>query len=393
MKVLIIEDNPADARLAREFAGGHGVSPKPEVLIASRLAEGIQRLQAERFDVVLADLSLPDARGREVFDAIARTAPRIPVIVLSGNEDEATAVELVAGGAQDYLNKSDLTERIMRRSIVSAIERKALEENLKEKNRALAEAQEELIYLAKMETTGHFAAGVAHEVKNPLAVIQLGIDTLSSLNGPSPDEVVTKCLERMQTALDRADGIIRELLDFSSDRTLQGELGDLHEAVNRAVSLVHPQLATTGIELACEFAESLPPLRMDRRKIEQAVINLLLNCQHALRQADDRRIAISTRWEPAAEGGEGAVCLVIEDSGSGIPREEMPRVFDAFYTTKQPDEGTGLGLTVVQMIVQLHEANIALSRGELGGLAVTIRFSPGRNEERRIGFQSGLPGN
>lgn len=375
MNVLIIEDDPVDAELAREFVLGSSGEEICRLDIAENLREALELLKSESYSVLLTDLNLPDATGDEAFLEINRVDSRLPVVILSGNDDEKAAAALVAKGAQDYINKSDLNARIMRRTILHAIERKNLEENLREKNRALAAAQEELIFAAKMESTGHLAAGIAHEVKNPLAVIQLGVDTLFSINARQPDPLFEKCLERIQSALTRADGIIHELLDFSSDRNLSWEVADIHGPIERAIGLLDPQLTKSRVETILDFGENLPVLKLDRHKIEQVVINLILNAEQAMKDSENKSVRIGTEREDDESGVPRFVVIHIEDSGVGIPPDDLAKVFDAFYTTKDPNQGTGLGLTVVQRIIQLHEGTISLKPSEeMGGLHVEIRL-------------------
>lgn len=384
MNVLIIEDDPADAELAREFVLGSSGDEVCRLDIAENLREALELLESESYSVLLTDLNLPDATGDDAFLEIARVDSRLPVVILSGNDDEKAAAALVAKGAQDYINKSDLNARIMRRTILHAIERKTLEEDLREKNRALAAAQEELIFAAKMESTGHLAAGIAHEVKNPLAVIQLGVDTLFSINAKQrdPDPLFEKCLQRIQSALTRADGIIHELLDFSSDRNFNWEVSDIHGPIEQAIGLLSPRLAKSKVKTVLEYGDNLPELKLDRHKIEQAVINLVLNAEQAMKDSEVKSVRLRTESDGDESGVPRFVAIHIEDSGDGIPPDDLVKVFDAFYTTKDPDQGTGLGLTVVQRIIQLHEGTISLGPSEeMGGLHVEIRL-PAEGEFR-----------
>lgn len=377
MNVLIIEDDPADAELAREFVLGSSGDEVCRLDVAENLREALELLESESYSVLLTDLNLPDATGDDAFLEINRVDSKLPVVILSGNDDEKAAAALVAKGAQDYINKSDLNARIMRRTILHAIERKTLEENLREKNRALAAAQEELIFAAKMESTGHLAAGIAHEVKNPLAVIQLGIDTLFSINAkqPDPDPLFEKCLERIQSALTRADGIIHELLDFSSDRNFNWEVADIHGPIGQAIDLLKPRLTHSRVDMILEYGDNLPAPKLDPHKIEQAVINLILNAEQAMNESEHRSVRIRTEAEDDESGVARFVVIHIEDSGEGVHPDDLVKVFDAFFTTKDPNQGTGLGLTVVQRIIQLHDGTISLRPSEeMGGLHVEIRL-------------------
>lgn len=373
MKILIIEDNPADANLAKEYILDSD-SENIDISVAEDLQQAVDLLNSRSFDVLLTDLNLPDASGDETFKTISRIAPALPIVILSGNDDEEKASALVAEGAQDYLIKADFNANTIRRALRYAIERKSLVMSLEEKNFALAQAQEKLIYAAKLESTGQIAAGVAHEVKNPLAVIQLGLESLMAFNEKNPDrdETEAKILGRIQTALDRATGIINELLDFSSDTAFEWEYGNINQTIERAISLIAPQLEKSDIAFETFFTKKLPLIRMDRLKIEQSVINLMINASHALETVADKKIQIKT--DPVCDdtGEIVSVRITVEDSGPGIEPEDKPKIFDAFYTTKEPGKGTGLGMTVVQSIIKFHSGTIQLNESELGGLRVEM---------------------
>lgn len=210
-KVLLVEDNPGDARLAIEYMREDphfGVSCDT----ASTLQEGIEKVRQGDYDVVLLDLTLPDSTGFATFEKFQAKASQLPIIVLSGQEDELLAHEIVHHGGQDSMPKDLMSGPLMRRSIRHAIERKHIHEELRA-------TQMQLIQAEKMDSIGRLAAGVAHEVKNPLARIAMGLEYLSSGIDPE-DPNVPIVLQRMEDAVNRAETIISGLLNYSSNRVL-----------------------------------------------------------------------------------------------------------------------------------------------------------------------------
>lgn len=252
-------------------------------------------------------------------------------------------------------------------------ERKAIEERLR-----LAQLQ--VIQADKMETVGRLAAGVAHEVKNPLATILGGIDFLTDRR--PPDGVEVEVLREMRQAVDRANEIVVGLLDFSAPRVLA--LG--HESVNRLIDRVlrfmKHQLDRGHVRVVRELTTGLPRISIDERKIEQVFVNVFLNALHAMPEGGTLTIRTYARRPGSGDrtsrmrrffGGVAAeIVTEIEDTGPGIPEERLRRVFEPFFTSRPTGEGTGLGLTVCKAIVEMHGGSIDLANRDEGGARVTI---------------------
>ncbi|MEM1295059.1 MAG: ATP-binding protein [Verrucomicrobiota bacterium] len=392
LNILLIEDNVADARLAE-----HMLREEPDRMVVNiqthaTLSGAIEALSAEpnRFDVVLLDLSLPDSMGPETFQQIHLAAPKLPIIILSGLTDEEMATHLVSMGAQDYMLKDGMEPATMRRSIRYAIERKASSEkltklnaDLERKNEELRTMQLQLIQAEKMESIGRLAAGVAHEVKNPLAMIQLGVDYL--MEGVDVDDPnLAKILGRMQNAVVRADAIICGLVDFSSARQLDLESGDINALAENSLLLVKHEITKKSIQVDKSIEANLPLVKIDHAKMEQVLINLLMNAIQAMPEGGTLGISTIGKTLESHERDRGArtvdqlrtgdpvIVLRIDDSGCGIPSDKIDQIFDPFFTTKETGQGTGLGLTVVKKIIELHKGSISLENRPEGGCRTEI---------------------
>ena len=236
---------------------------------------------------------------------------------------------------------------------------------------SLKEAQYHLIQAAKMEVVGGLASGVAHEVKNSLAIILQGIDYLSNAVS-AKDENTLMTLQRMKGAIKRADGIIKELLDFSVSSQLDFTAQDLNRLLDDTLVLVRHDLDKHHIEVLKEYDKGIPTVRVDRNKIEQVFINLFLNAiQH---MSDGGHINIRTYAGTTEKEGK-AVFVEIEDAGAGIPKNILDRVFDPFFTTRRGAGGTGLGLSIVRNIIDMHNGRIAIgNRKEGQGTKVALMF-------------------
>jgi signal transduction histidine kinase len=232
-------------------------------------------------------------------------------------------------------------------------------ESLREANARLARAQTELVSSERLATVGRLAAGVAHEVGNPLSGI-LGYVSLARMKANTPE--LKDFLERINHEVQRIDRIIRGLLDLG--RPGSASLGpvEVGSVVETCVRLVRaaPELAGVTVELGLE-----PGLvaRADPGPLSQIVINLLLNAAQAM--GGQGRVRVTTRRE------DGEARVVVEDAGPGIPVEVMPRLFEPFFTTKGR-EGTGLGLAVSLRLAQVMGGRLRAENVPEGGARFTV---------------------
>ena len=242
--------------------------------------------------------------------------------------------------------------------------------------------QLQLIQSEKLDSLGRMAAGVAHEVKNPLMMVLTGVKVLSK-RLENADESTRQLLDDMTEAVQRADKIIGGMLSYSRDQALDLAPADLHATIEKSLRFVRHELEQARIVVVKDFAESLPPVRLDEFKIQQMFVNLLTNAIHAI--GSDGEIRLTTSLETLTRGtyvgyrmgnayvpGERVAIIRIEDSGPGIPKEHLKNVFDPFFTTKPTGRGTGLGLSVCRQIVEMHGGTVDVGNRDTGGARVTV---------------------
>lgn len=263
---------------------------------------------------------------------------------------------------------------------------KVLNERMVKANEELKKTQLQLIQAEKLESIGRLAAGVAHEVKNPLALLLMGVEYLEG-NVPTDDENVPVILKEMREAITRAEKIIVGMVDFSSHRQLDWQTVQLNQIIEGAALLTRHQFTRKSVRLKKSLDRSLPPIRADKTRIEQVIVNLFINAVQAVKKGgrvsvatwsrelgeEDRR-NFGSRTANPFRAGDRVVIVEIADNGPGIPPEVMGKVFDPFFTTKPTGEGTGLGLSVTRKIVDLHEGRIELINAPEGGVKVTLTF-------------------
>ena len=261
--------------------------------------------------------------------------------------------------------------------------------DLQKSHEEVKAAQYQLIQAEKMQSVGRLAAGVAHEVKNPLAVLSMGIDYLTK-NLLSPDADVGQILSDMHEALKRADLIIHGLLDFSVPRALDLHAEDLSTLVEQSLGLVRHEMSAAPINLVKDLSKTMPPVLLDKNKVKQVLVNVLTNAIHAMPNGGTLTVRTCARQLQAGEvdrdagsrlanrfhAGQTVAATEIIDSGAGISEEMLAKIYDPFFTTKPTGKGTGLGLTVTKKIVELHDGSIDVRNGPQGGVMVTILFKP-----------------
>ena len=253
--------------------------------------------------------------------------------------------------------------------------------DLQKSHARLRDTQLQLIQAEKMESVGRLAAGVAHEVKNPLLTILLGVEYLERL--PTAQEHdVRDVLHDQKDAVERATTVINELLDFAAPSELHTQPEDLNAVIERALGLVRHAVTEARVTVARELEPGLPGVPLDRKKIEQVFVNALMNAIHAMPGGGTLTVRTysalgAAAAAPAAPGPvlDGvAVTAEIDDTGTGIREEHLAKVFDPFFTTQPPGKGTGLGLSVVHQIVQMHGGTVDLSNRPEGGARFRLQL-------------------
>lgn len=243
-------------------------------------------------------------------------------------------------------------------------------------------AQQQLVQAEKMRTVGSLASGVAHEVKNPLAIIQMGVDFLNAEHAEA-DEVERQVIKDMDDAITRANKVIMELLDLSRDAELSFSAADVNEVINKSLHLVEYESRKQNISVSLDLDQNIPELQVDSAKLQQVFINLFMNSMQAMGKDGSievkSRLFTLRRTRDAALARElhlvaGGKMVVIEvaDNGPGIEEEQSAKLFDPFYTTKPVGEGTGLGLAISQKIIQMHCGTIMLGNRKEGGAVARI---------------------
>jgi signal transduction histidine kinase len=233
-------------------------------------------------------------------------------------------------------------------------------------NRALADARASLFRSEKLATVGRLAAGVAHEVGNPLGAIAGYAEVARSRLPPGAAPDLREALDRIAAAADRIDHTVRGLLDFARPAPLELRPVSVATALEAAMNLARVQPRLRGVEVVVVLSPNLPPVLADERQLCQVFLNLLLNAGDAT--GGQGRVAVAGRVE------SDTLEITVVDTGAGIAPQDLARMFDPFFTTKDPGAGSGLGLAICHSIIDSFGGTIDAANSPGGGAVFTMRF-------------------
>lgn len=348
LRALLVEDSEEDAELlVRELhRGGYElVYERVETASAMRAALPGQ------WDIVLSDYTLPTFSGPQAIAVLNEVGVDLPLIVVSGTVGEETAVSALRAGARDFIVKGKFAR------LLPAIERELREAKLREDRRTM---QHQLSISERMASVGMLAAGVAHEVNNPLAAVIANLDVVRSLTASvantesyTSDQLheLVDAANDAREAAERIRTIVRDLKRLSRDGDEEStEAVDVRRSVEASLRLASIEIRHRA-RVIKEYGD-VPPIEANESRLIQVILNLLINAAQAMpaERTEQNEIRVTT-----GPRGSDRVVIEVRDNGVGIPPEHLPHIFDAFFTTKPRGLGTGLGLAICHRIVtSLH---------------------------------------
>jgi len=358
IRVLLVDDEadfrrPIAKRLARRDF---------EVHEAGSGEDALDYLASLSVDVVVLDVKMPGLNGIDTMARIKEQFEGIEVILLTGHSSTEDGVEGIKRGAFDYLTKPIALEHLAGK-ITQAADKLHREIEKQREANFRAKMEQQMIATERLASLGTLSTGIAHEIDNPLAIIKeasrylrlvLGKDEMAGI--PRRQELFN-AVDKIESAVDRTRRITHQLLGFVRKQEQSFMETDLKALVDETVEFLGKQARQNDIEISVQ-AGAQGGIWSNPYEIRQVLVNLLTNAIHATPPGG----CITVRTEDLDEG----ISLSVADTGSGIPKENLEKVFEPFYTTKAPGEGTGLGLYV--------------SRGIIGRLGGKIRI------DSRLGY-------
>ncbi|MEH1922566.1 hybrid sensor histidine kinase/response regulator [Nostoc sp.] len=380
--ILLVEDSASDAHLLRRIFL-HADQEQWQMLHVERLSEAIDasrensaltldnsqivNRRQRRFDLVLLDLSLPDSIGLDTLKEYRAAVPDIPVVVLTGLDDEDLAMQALAEGAQDYLVKDQITIQRLVRAIRYAIERSEILNQLRESEertrQALAKEQE------LNELKSNFVAMVSHEFRTPMTTIRTAVDILEYNSDKLTDDRRTKYFDRIQNAINQMLHLLDEILFLSKTEAAKLEykptLLNLEKFCSELTDILQINAGSQhSIIFTCQGKST--QAQMDEDLLNCILTNLISN---AIKYSPQH----STIWFDLICKDRLAV-FQVRDRGMGIPLKDQTRLFQTFYRASNVGviQGTGLGLTIVKKCVELHGGYIQLESEQGVGTTVIV---------------------
>jgi two-component system, cell cycle sensor histidine kinase and response regulator CckA len=358
VSALLVEDNPGDRRLIREMLAETTASSF-EVQHADRLQAAIDYLVQSKVDVVLLDLGLPDSQGLATLRRIYAQVPDLPIVVLTGLNDEVIGVQAVNEGAQDYLIKGQVDTHLLRRTVSYAIERKQAEQ----RERRL---QLQLNLSSRLASLGLMVEGIAHEINNPLTSV-IGFAQMLA-HEDIPDRA-REDARRISDNAQRVADIMKDLLAFARQQKLQRTSVNANDLVRSALEMRAHPLENSSIGVTIRLDSALPSTMADADMLQQVFLNLIINAETEMKLAHGRGNLLIT-----TEQYSDMIVVSFTDDGPGIAPTNLPHLFDPFFSTRGVGQGTGLGLSVCYGIVSEHNGRIDV-KSQLGrGSVFTVHL-------------------
>ncbi|NVN89112.1 MAG: response regulator [Desulfuromonadales bacterium] len=379
--LVVIDDNGLIVERITPFLVRHGY----RVHLATSVREGLDLISEMQPELVMLDFKLTGENVPAVLQKIRTCSPTSYVAISSTMGTAKRAAELFKDGAAECLlkpfKKCDLVNRLdtlLRcRELELNNKRLLLEQEqlllhletcqqdfqqlLKEKTESLQKAHFEIAQTEKLAAMGFLAAGMAHDIRNPLNSISLFTQLMrQSVADPDKKEYLGKIIQEVE----KIDSIIRTLLDASLRTRSATTDVQIDQVIETALGVFAPQIEAGNIRLERNYQVVPPPIKADPVELEQIFTNLFLNALDEM--PDGGRLGIGISFE------RGMVVVKVEDSGKGIPDQVLPNIFEPFFTTKP--RGTGMGLPVVKRIARIYGGGVSVEKSNSAGTVLRLEF-------------------
>ncbi len=402
LEILVVDDDEID-RIAV-----HRALQKSDLLAqveeAKSLSGARDKLRNKLFNCLILDYHLRDGTALQLLKTAGVEGLELPpVIMLTGTGSESIAVQLMKAGASDYLPKDELTPSRIAQSVRNALRLRSSEDALRQAyedlelrvvertdelataNRELRQEMvsrrkaedrarrhlEQLAHVARLSTLGEMAAGLAHELNQPLgAIANYANGCLKRLEAGNADTTTLHgALKQVATQAERAGKIIHRLRSFVASHEPEVAAVDVNQVLREVVALQLPEANNREVRLEFNFGQDLPEVLADSIQLQQVALNLMRNAIEAMQavEPEQRRLIISTDLNHGRE-----VEVTVTDSGPGWDPDDLETMFEPFYTTT---EGMGMGLAISRSIIEAHGGKLWATPGQDGGLSFHFTLS------------------
>jgi len=357
LSLLLVEDNPTDALLVEAWLERADLDFEVEHVTGLKAA--LEALQDRAPDLIVSDLGLPDARGIQAAERLVEAAPDVPLVVLTGASEKELAILALEVGAEDYINKDQMSEDTLRRAIRFAMTRRQAQRRLHTLSNSLEEADSDL---------GDFAHMVAHDVRAPLRTSRLLAEALSRIDS-TPGGQSADLWQRLDDTLGHMDRLVLSMLDYAG---LRGpapalEAVPVKACVERVLAMLQADLERTNADVTVDIDAHLT-VRATEDVLARVIENLLTNAIKFRRPKTPLQIDVE------AAAFDGGVRIAVHDNGVGVPAAQREQVFRPLERLDKAIEGTGLGLAICRRLVRSVDGDIQIEPDSGIGTTVTLEL-------------------
>ena len=367
VSILLVEDNPGDKRLIHEMLT-ESRSVTFDLKYADRLKAGLEHLGENRVEVILLDLGLPDSQGLETLGKIYTQVPEVPIVVLTGLNDEMLGVQAVNKGAQDYLIKGQVDTNLLVRTIRYAIERKQAEERERQLHLQLNLSN-------RLASLGVMVEGIAHEINNPLSSV---IGFAEMLMHEDIPKNAREAVKTISDSAQRVADIVKGLITFAQQQKLERTYINVNNIIQATLAMRAYPMEINNIKVTTQLDPTLPSTMADANHLQQVFLNIIINAETGMKSAHgEGNLLIKT------EKIENTIQISFKDDGPGISEANLIHLFDPFFSTRGVGQGAGLGLSVCYGIITEHNGQIYVKSQLDKGSVFTIEL-PVVAEEKNL---------
>jgi two-component system, NtrC family, sensor kinase len=372
IRVLLVDDESDFRATTAKRLGKRGI----DVYQSDSGKKCLETLKKDSDRVVVMDVKMPGMDGIETLDRIKEQFPETEVILLTGHSSAEDGVEGIKKGAFDYLAKPLEFEHLLEK-IRQAHDRQRRFEEKKQEKEFRTQMEQQMIATERLAALGTLSTGVAHEINNPLAMMResagymrLLLEKKDMTDIPRRKEL-KRGLDMLEKGIERIRRITHMMLGFVKNKEEMLSETRLKDLIEEALELMAREAKDKDIEFITEMTETDGIIWSDPYQIRQVMVNLLANGVHSIDKEGIIKIGLIDTND--------SVILTVSDSGQGIPKENIDKIFEPFFSTKSPDKGTGLGLYVSRSIVNKLGGEIIV-RSEMGkGTTFTVTIPKRRS--------------
>ena len=367
--ILLVEDNPDHAELTSTALESFYRQNGQEICIKLVRSgdECIKTVARGSFDAMVVDYHLPAMNGMEVLKYIRKKGVLMPVVMVTGAGDENIAAEAIKRGASEYMVKKqgylDHLPFVVHNSI-EQYERRLEKERLQEELKAY---QVELEMSKRLASIGEMASSIAHDIKNPLSKIRMGVDFLKK-SMRDMDGATIRVLDGLLDGVENLNRIAVELLNYAKPPVPMFHLLDVQGILNGSLNDLEDEISNSGIVLIKEYYQGEANVSVDGVKLKEVFLNIIRNAIEAMPMGGT--LTVRTSWIEKVNGRFFEIQF--EDTGEGISKKHIEKVFAPFFTTKQT--GTGLGLSVVKKIMDIHNGYVEINSKVKKGTTIILQI-------------------